>query len=218
MMLRLSLSLVALLLVGCAGAVNTPGAIPARQSGSVDLADQAASPVGALEPRQLMAVSPAACDHGKQVLFHAAGGVFRMPPCAGWSGHVGYPYVGIRSHWLVTTSLTDNFGAPTPPSGTAIFYMSAQLKVPKAELILEGNGASVTVAAPMLTADHTYTLIVYNMLSYSKCQSNPCPPLVVNLGSPQKGHHSLTFPSPFNDSAVASSGPQFSPVWQFIRN
>jgi hypothetical protein len=165
-----------------------------------------------------MGVSPAACDHGKEVLFRPAGGVFRMPPCAGWTGHVGYPYVGIRSHWHVTTSITDNFGAPTPPSGTPIFYMLTQLTEPKAELILEGTGTNVTVAAPTLTADHTYTLIVYNMLFYSQCKSNPCPPLVVNLGSPKRGHHSLTFPSPFNDSDVQNSTPKFSPVWQFIRN
>jgi len=141
-----------------------------------------------------------------------------MPPCAGWSGHIGYPYVGIRSRWLVTTSITDNFDAPTPPSGTAIFYMLTQLQVPKGELGLEGSGASVTVAAPTLTADHTYTLIVYNLVFYSQCKSDPCPPLVVNLGSPQQGHHTLTFPSPFNDSVVPSSTPPFAPVWQFIRN
>jgi hypothetical protein len=218
MMLRLSLSLVAALFVGCASVANSPVAIPAGPSNSVGTTGLTAAPVGALEPRGLVPVSPAACDHGKPVLFHPAGGVFRMPPCAGWSGHIGYPYVGIRSHWVVTTSLTDNFGAPTPPSGTAIFYMLTLLKVPEDTLGMEGTGANVTVSAPTLTADHTYTLIVYNLLFYSQCQSDPCPPLVVNLGSPQQGHHSLTFPSPFNDSVVDNSPPPFAPVWQFIRN
>jgi hypothetical protein len=218
MTLRLSLSLVAALLVGCTGGANTPGAIPARESSAVGVTNLTASSFGAPEPWGLMGVSPAACDHGKPVLFHPAGGVFRMPPCAGWSGHIGYPYVGIRSHWVVTTSLTDNFGAPAPPSGTAIFYMATQLRVPKGELGMEGSGANVTVAAPTLTADHTYTLIVYNLVFYSQCKSDPCPPLVVNLGSPQQGHHSLTFASPFNDSVVPSSTPPFTPVWQFIRN
>jgi hypothetical protein len=217
MVLRLSLSLVAALLVGCAGAATSPGALPSPQSSSLGVADPTASSLRALDARDLTRVSPAACDHGKQVLFHPAGGVFRMPPCAGWSGHIGYPYVGIRSRWLVTTSITDNFGAPSPPSGTAIFYMATQLKA-RAELGLEGSGANVTVAAPTLTADHTYTLIVYNLVFYSQCQSNPCPPLVVNLGSPQQGHHSLTFSSPFNDSAVETNPPPFAPVWQFIRN
>src|ERR1700722_14720570 len=218
MMLRLSLSLVAALLVGCAGAASSPGAIPARQSSSVGTADVTVSSLGAPASRALERVSPTACDHGKQVLFHPAGGVFRMPPCAEWSGHIGYPNVGIRSHWHVTTSVTDNFGPPAPPSGTAIFYMATQLTAPKGEVDMEGSGANVTVAAPTLTADHTYTLIVYNLLFDSQCDSIPCPPLVVKLGSPQQGHHSLTFSSPFNTSAVFSGAPPFGPVWQFIRN
>jgi hypothetical protein len=218
MMLRLSVSLVAALLVGCAGATSSPGSLPARQSSAVGVSDVTTSSSGAPVPGALIGVSPAACDHGKQVLFHPAGGVFRMPACAGWTGHIGYPNVGIRSHWHVTTSVTDNFGAPTPPGGTAIFYMLTQLTAPKDTLILSGSGANVTVTARTLTADHTYTLAVYNLLFDSQCKSLPCPPLVVNLGSPKQGHHSLTFPSPFNDSAVENSSPQFSPIWQFIRN
>ena len=218
MMLRLSLSLVAALLVGCAGATSSPGSLPARQSSAVGVSDVTTSSLGAPVPGALMGVSPAACDHGKQVLFHPAGGVFRMPPCAGWSGHIGYPYVGIRSHWHVTTSVTNNFGAPSPPSGTAILYVLTQLTAPKSELVLKGTGASVTVTAPALTADHTYTLIVYNLVFYSQCKSSPCPPLVINIGSPLQGHHSLTFPSPLNFSGVQNSPPQFAPVWQFIRN
>jgi hypothetical protein len=96
--------------------------------------------------------------------------------------------------------------------------MLTQLKSPRTELPFGDTGASVTVAAPALTADRTYTLIVYNLFFDPECHSAPCPPLVVNLGSPQQGHHSLTFPSPFNAAGVENTAPQFSPIWQFIRN
>src|ERR1700722_10346252 len=121
MMRRLSLSLVAALLVGCAGAASSPGSLPARQSSAVGVSDVTTSSLGAPVPGALMRVSPAACDHRRQVLFHPAGGVFRMPPCAGWSGHIGYPYVGIRSLWVGKARITDKFDAPTPPGRPRIF-------------------------------------------------------------------------------------------------
>jgi len=141
--------------------------------------------------------------------------MFGLPACTGWAGQVGYPSTGGASHWLVTTSVTNNFGVPAPPSGTAIFYIETELLRPKLEWILGGSGAMVTVTSPALTASHSYTLMVYNLYTDSQCHNVPCPPLTINIGSPQPGKHSVTFSSPLNESSVY---PLLVPVWQFIQN
>jgi hypothetical protein len=73
----------------------------------------------------------------------------------------------------------------------------------------------VTVTSPALTANHSYTLIVYNMYTYSQCHMVPCPPLSMSIGSPRPGKHSVTLSSPLNESSVY---PLLVPVWQFVQN
>jgi hypothetical protein len=73
----------------------------------------------------------------------------------------------------------------------------------------------VTVTSPALRAKHSYTLMVYNFLYDDQCSQSPCPPWVLNIGSPQAGKHTITFSSPLNEASV---DPPFVPVWQFIQN
>jgi hypothetical protein len=96
--------------------------------------------------------------------------------------------------------------------------MVTELRRPKDLLDLYGSGAMATVTSPALTADHTYTLIVYNFFTDSQCDQVPCPPLSMSIGSPQPGKHSITFSSPLNESSLNNAPPPLSLVWQFIQN
>jgi hypothetical protein len=93
--------------------------------------------------------------------------------------------------------------------------METALRRPDAQWDLSGLGAMVTVTSGVLTAGHSYTLMVYNFLYDDQCSDSPCPPWIANIGSPEPGKHSITFSSPLNGASVY---PPFIPVWQFIQN
>jgi hypothetical protein len=204
--MRFTIFVAAAGLAGCAASASTPVGLPTQTLPTL------AASLAAAHARD--AVSPETCDRGEHVLFRQTGGVFRMPGCAGWTGKIGYPPTG-TSHFLVTTSVTNSFGVPAPPSGTAIFYMATALRRPDAVLELDGTSGMATVTSPRLTAAHSYTLMVYALFYDDQCRQPPCPPWVANIGSPRPGKHSITFASPLNDAGIQ---PSSIPVWQFIQN
>jgi hypothetical protein len=155
-------------------------------------------------------VSPETCDKGARVRIRARGGAFSVPQCAGWNGVIKYPTTG-KARWLVTSSVTNNFGVPAPPSGTAIFYMQTTLNHPEGPQDFSDTGVSDTVASSQLTSNHTYTLMVYNLPYNDQCPSGWCGPWILNIGSPEAGKHSITFSSPLNGATVLP-GADAAPV------
>jgi hypothetical protein len=193
------------LLLGCAGRAATPGPLPGGQ--------------GTIAPFSVhftKAPSPAACGRGRRVRFRSAGGTFSVPSCAHWTSQIAYPGNGRVSQWRVIASIADDFGVPSPPTGTAIFYIQMTLKLPRSDGWRLGDGSGMTtVSNPQLNSGHSYTLMVYNFLEDSQCPSGDCPPWVANIGSPKSGEHSITFDSPLNGAIVDFADPV---VWQFIQD
>jgi hypothetical protein len=145
-----------------------------------------------------------------------------MPRCAGWTGVINYPAGNERFTWSVTTSTTNSFNAPAPPSGTPIFYMQTKVIKPRRqEPAFADTEVMNTVSSPVLSSDHSYTLIVYGLFESSQCPTEPpsgrCPPWVANLGSPSPNTHSMSFLSPLN-GAVFGGADFVVPVWQFVQN
>lgn len=207
-MTRYAVLLAAALLAGCAGSIRSQAPIaPTAQS--------VVPPIQAVAHVQSRNVSPATCNRSVGLEFKPQGGAFHVPPCGGWTGTINYPAVGVRSRWSVTSSVTNNFGVPAPPSGTAIFYMDMFMSHPGAIEIPNG-GVRDTVTSSAFTADHTYTLNVYNFAYNDQCPSSQCT-WTMNIGSPQSGSHSITFVSPLNGATVIA-GTAAGPVWQFVQN
>jgi len=156
------------------------------------------------------------CGVAKRYIIKWGGGAFSMPPCDNWSGTIGYPN---GNHWYlfaVTTSTKNSFGAPPPPSGTAIFYMHTNRVQPRSAPSFGNTGVTDTVTSPQLTSDHTYTLIVYGFQIDSQCSSPPpsgCPPWSANIGSPMPSTNSITFVSPWNSALIPAAT-----TWQFVQN
>jgi hypothetical protein len=201
-MVRMSVPVVAAFLTGCAAAASAPPPMTPWQGAAQT------------DSMKSMPLSPDTCDRGVHVRFLKKGGAFRVPPCAGWKGIINYPGIRVTSSWLVTSSVTNNFGAPPPPQGTAIFYMETALKRP-GDLNFPNGVLTNTVTSSALTSSQTYTLMVYGFFDDNQCRSTPCPPWVLDIGSPQPGSHSITFSSPLNEAVVLSNAPL---VWQFIQN
>jgi hypothetical protein len=203
------------LLAGCS--VST-GAQPTL----APLGSLAAPPIKVLTQARTYDPAPATCDKGVHVRMDTHTGSFRLPPCAGWKGLIRYPtfhgpeQAKTVSHWTMTTSVTNMFGAPAPPSGTPLFFMQMHLDRP-VDWEFPNADVTDTVTSPAFTSSHTYTLIVYNFVDDNRCDDTPCPPWVLNLDSPQPGGHSITFSSPLNGAHVGG-GPLGAPVWQFIQN
>jgi hypothetical protein len=122
----------------------------------------AVAPEKVVQPQPRL-VSPDTCDTAVHVTIKKVGGSFRVPPCSRWSGTINYPPTSNqRPYFLsVTSSVTNNFGAPPPPSGTAIFYLQTKNVTAGRSPVFDG-GAMDTIASPQLTSAHSYTLIVYN--------------------------------------------------------
>jgi hypothetical protein len=200
---RLNFSIaLALLVTGCDGfAAAAPTENAQRMTSSAYV-----SPAGAV---------PETCNKSVRLKFKPRGGSFALPRCGGWTGTMMYPPVIRRTIWGITTSTTNDFGAPGPPSGIAIFYMQMYLRHPGGATFPNGN-VTDTVANPMLTPGHTYTLNVYRFLYNNQCPSSQCT-WSMNIGSPQPGTHSITFVSPLNGASIGG-GPNLAPVWQFVLN
>jgi hypothetical protein len=176
------------------------------------------SPIGG--KANSLAAAGAGCAHRTRVRIRQGGGTFAMPSCAGWRGAISYPLGNQRYEWSVTTSTTNSFGAPTPPSGTAIFYMQTKVVTRHRLPAFANTGVMNTVSSPALSSDHGYTLFVYGFAEDSQCPVPPpsrCPPWVMNLGSPAPNSHSLTFVSPFNGALFGGIG-YLTPVWQFVQD
>jgi hypothetical protein len=155
-------------------------------------------------------VTPDACNRFVKVKIHPVGGAFAVPPCSGWSGTIDYPPAPRRYLLNVTSSVRDSFGAPDPPSGTAIFYLRMVNQTHGGGPGFADTGVMDTVTSPMITSGNSYSLIVYNL-----CYAGSCSPHEENLGSPPPSSNSITFLSPFNGAQFAADA---SPVWQFIQN
>jgi len=105
-----------------------------------------------------------------------------LPTCAGWNGTIGYPArngLHERLHWRVTSSISENFGVPPPPSGTAILYV----RMEGGASTFQDSNDTDTVTSPSLNARHSYSLLVYNFAWDNQCGSGS-PPWAANLGSP----------------------------------
>jgi hypothetical protein len=190
-----------IVLAGCAGSTGQPTAnLPAQTLG------QSQSQLTGLD----------ICDKGHRITIHARGGTF-YAPCAGWKGTINYPPT-IRGFytWNVTSSVTNNFGAPPPQSGTAIFYIQTTDASRNRDTGFRDTGVTDTVNSPRLSSTHSYTLNVYNFLIDNQCGVDPCPPWTANIGSPQQGTHSITFASPLN-GAVFNGGIR-NVIWQFVQD
>jgi hypothetical protein len=207
-MMRLIPCIAFLAIVGCAGG-----------AGGSSLA---AVPIGApLEALQAAANGDgfAACDKGTRVTIVAKGGEFKIPKCAGWSGAIGYP----RNHgwyrWSITSSTTNTFGVPAPPSGVDIFYIQTidKSRHGKSAPSFFNGSTTATVTSAALVSAHTYTLVVYRFVVDAQCPepppSGPCPPWVADIGSPAPGSNSITFDSPLNGALFVQPV-----VWQFVQN
>jgi hypothetical protein len=166
----------------------------------------------------LSAPREAACNRKVFVTIKAEGGAFRVPPCSAWTGTIAYPSVNARARFAVTSSVTNSFGAPTPPSGTAVFYLQTRTKRSPGTPAFRDTGVTDTVSGPAFTSGHTYTLIVYNFAEDAQCPSPPpsqvCPPWIANIGSPSPNTNSITFPSPLNGALFGDEVP----VWQFVQD
>jgi hypothetical protein len=200
----------AVVLGGCAGSAGSQ--FPVAPTG----AQSVVPAVQSLVEAQSRDASPATCDTSVHVLFHKGNSAFHLPRCAGWKGLIRYPGGGKISRWVVTSSVTNNFGVSAPPSGTAIFYMQMYLRYPRAPWPFANAGVSDTVTSSAFTSDHTYTLNVYKFIYNNQCPSSQCT-WTLNIGTPQPGSHSITFSSPLN-GALVDSGPGLGPVWQFVQN
>ena len=203
--------LAATLLVGCAGSAISPSMIAPSD------AQSGTAPIGTLAWTQSRSASPQSCGRRVHLTVRQRGGAFQVPHCGGWSGTINYPSTPIRSIWGVTSSLINNYGVPSPPSGTAIFYMEMDLFHPGGTDFRD-DGTTDTVSSSKFTSAHTYTLNVYNFQYNSQCPSAQCT-WTMNIGSPQPGSHSITFGSPLNGATIVSGGgPPTAPVWQFVQN
>jgi hypothetical protein len=204
-MVRLSFALAfAVILAGCGGGGTPAPTVPPTQQ----LLQSSALDAGT--------ASPETCDTSVRLLFHKGDSAFRLPKCAGWKGLIRYPSTGKISRWVITTSVTNNFGAPPPPSGRAILYMQMYVHSPRGGVSFQNHALNDTVTSPTLTSTHTYTLNVYNFFYNDQCPSSQCT-WTLNIGSPQPGSHSITFSSPLNGASVLSGNPD-GPVWQFVED
>jgi hypothetical protein len=188
---------------GCAGSQTVPG--------------------GSLAERNLQsggAAQPATCDAGIQLRIRKGGGTFGIPRCAGWKGVINYPPTLDNKYFTfgVTSSSTNDFGAPAPPSGTVLFYVQTADVGPRGrEVGFKNTGVTNTVTSPAFVASHSYTLNVYNFLLDDQCPQVPCPVWTARIGSPTPGSHSITFSSPLNGASFGGAGYN-PPVWQFVED
>jgi hypothetical protein len=162
----------------------------------------------------------AGCTHRVRVRIRKGGGTFAMPRCVGWAGTINYPPGNQNYAWSVTTSTTNDFGAPAPPNGTAIFYMQTKAVKGRSAPSFANTGVMNTVSSSAFSSDHSYSLFVYGFLQDSQCPVQPpsrCPPWVVDLGSPAPSAHTLTFVSPLNGAEFGGFS-YLTPVWQFVQN
>jgi hypothetical protein len=203
-------------LAGCAGSSAGQGA-----AGAVPLSSQQVEFSAGQQLAQTFAQakSPDKCNKTVHVHIKGNGGSFTVPLCSGWSGTITYPAPAApRLHYpqLLTSSVTNNFGVPAPPSGTAVFYMEEKPQQHGVQFSNPSPGVTNTITSPSLSSNHTYTLLVYYFASDPQC-SNPsqgCPPWVANIGSPAPSTHSITFTSPLNGALLST----YPVVWQFVQN
>jgi probable HAF family extracellular repeat protein len=116
-MTRYAVVVAAALIAGCAGpTVSQPGlAMTESQSAS--------APTSTVVQARSRSASPEWCGRRVHLTVRPRGGAFQVPHCGGWSGTITYPTTRIRSIWGVISGVTNSFGVPSPPTGTAILYM-----------------------------------------------------------------------------------------------
>jgi hypothetical protein len=138
---------------------------------------------------------------------------WRIPPCKGWTGTLGYAEQEDRLHFRLMTSTTNAFGAPPPPSGTAVFYISVTYDpIGHGVSQFSGNAPQSFIASPRLSSQHAYTLNVYNLEGNQFCPSGSCV-WTMNIGAPSGGR--IDYPSPLSLGDIVSSTPA---VWQFVQD
>jgi hypothetical protein len=157
-----------------------------------------------LPPTQV--VKPDTCDKPKVVLIKKVGGTFKIPTCSGWSGTFGYPPQA-PVHWSgfrfqLTSSVNNNFGAPPPPSGTAIFYLQMEAERSNNYPYFKDTGVTNMILSSQLNPSSSYSLYVYGFGGglWSGI-----------IGSPSPSADSITFVSPLNGNWFTQSI-----VWQFV--
>jgi len=200
---RYAILAVVVALAGCAGSAAAP-TMTTTVPGTIDLS---------------RAFGPNVCDTPMHVDIAPIGGSFKVPTCEGWNGTIHYPRPSSPFHydWGVRSSVTNNFGVPAPPSGSAIFYMLIINKGMHTPAFTNG-GVMDTISNPKLSSSHFYSLMVYNFESDNQCRRPPpsgCPPWFANIGRPAPGKQSITFQSPLNGAVFNFSK---APVWQVIEN
>jgi len=173
--LGISALLGALAVTGCTGSVASQGSgVPASPPSANGVQAVALSLFGSAPDKRQ------GCGVTLRYVIKASGGAFPVPACSGWGGTIGYPNGNHRYIFGVTGSVTNDFGAPPPPSGTAIFYMHTNKVQPRNPPVFGNTGVTDTVTSSQLMSSHTYTLIVYGFIFDSQC---PQPSVSVELES-----------------------------------
>jgi hypothetical protein len=204
-------TLVVTILAGCTGSSGVQPALTSAQSilpsGPAVEARSALIADGVVDSRNGCA---------KRVRSHLRrhGGRLNVRGCKDWISTIDYPaleflcsrhFPGCSLYSEVSTR--NIFHAPSPPSGTALFYM--RISQDFGQPMFKSSGVTDTITSPQLTSSHTYTLNVYYYCD------NGCTIWTANIGSPEGNTDSITFPSPLNGAWMINRIPQ---VWQFVQN
>jgi len=140
-------------------------------------------------------------DATKTVTINAAGGKLVLPKAGSFTGFIAYTSNNAPSGTTITmsTSTTNTFHAPNPPSGTAVWYFQA---------MLNGNGvisfnpgkAGAKLGSKTLNPANSYTLYGFVPAYYGNQ-----PVFTIAAGHPNaKGV--LKFNSPFYQGAQLPTG------------
>jgi len=189
---------------GCANGASLPSGTP-LSNGPVE--------------RQSIAshfVSPELCNENHRSVVKRHTTVWKIPNCAGWSGQITYAafqhlFKPSTCRFLTQSSVTNNFGVPPPPTGTAVFYATVEQDC-RDNFGAFGNAAPPsTITGPGITYPHTYTIYLYDFLEDTACSGDPC---AFNIGSPQQGSNTINYPS-VTPGLVFGGDPV---IWQFVQN
>lgn len=143
---------------------------------------------------------PDACSTKQPKTVNPAGGAFRIPACAGFSGRMTYgPNNAVRGYTVTLESATSNPDpnncASPPPGEMVVFFETAVGSSPVQPSVTYGSATNKSaISNPGFGNANTFTLFAYKagVLQFSE-----------KLGSPRMGV--LRFASPLNGQTVPTN-------------
>jgi hypothetical protein len=145
--------------------------------------------------------NPDACNTKQPTTVNPAGGGFRIPACAGFTGRITYgPNNAVRGYTVTLVSAAtsnpdpSNCGPPTPGE-MVVFFVTAVGSSAVQPSVTYGMAANKSaISNPGFGNGNTFTLLAYKagVLQFSE-----------KLGSPRKGV--LRFASPLNGQTVPTN-------------